>query len=211
MVSRAAGGWQIVVTDLWDRDTIDLSVQPSSRSVPTYWQLRFVAVEGDLMATHLERQGHPALEFSRVGTDDEDDAPDRAWAVAHPRWRASSGTSTSSHATSLTPGQTAVQVPGEGSPARLPTHDHATRNGPGSVAPRRDVGTGTRVSSRRAFVVSGPDRSRGMIVVQRDQPARTESAPLARRQVHTRCTGRADSRITPQRRTARKSWSAVTR
>ena len=117
MVSRAAGGWQIVVTDLWDRDVIDLSVQPSSRSVPTYWQLRFVAVEGDLMATHLERQGHPALKFSRVGTDDEDDAPDRAWAVAHPRWRGSSGTSTSSRAHVSDSRATAGQAPGEGSPA----------------------------------------------------------------------------------------------
>lgn len=82
MTPRATGRWQIVEMDLWDRDAIDL-LGPAFIEIGAAGtgSFRFIAVKGDIDGRHNERDGHPAIEFSWVGTDDNDDASGRGWAL----------------------------------------------------------------------------------------------------------------------------------
>ena len=81
-MTRVIGRWQIVEMDLWDRDAIDLLgpafIEIGADGVGAF---RFIAVEGDIDGRHVERDGHPAVEFSWVGVDDNDDASGRGWAL----------------------------------------------------------------------------------------------------------------------------------
>lgn len=82
MTPKATGRWQIVEMDLWDRDAIDL-LGPAFIEIRAAGtgSFRFIAVEGDIDGRHIERDGHPAIEFSWVGTDDCEDASGRGWAL----------------------------------------------------------------------------------------------------------------------------------
>jgi hypothetical protein len=81
-MTRLTGRWQIVEMDLWDRDAIDLLgpafIEISADGTGSF---RFIAVEGDIDGRHVERDGRPAVEFSWVGADDNDDASGRGWAL----------------------------------------------------------------------------------------------------------------------------------
>src|SRR5829696_7806075 len=81
-MTRVTGRWQIVEMDLWDRDAIDLLgaafIEIDGDGSGSF---RFIAVEGDIDGRHVERDGRPALEFSWVGADDNDDASGRGWAL----------------------------------------------------------------------------------------------------------------------------------
>lgn len=82
MTPRATGRWQIVEMELWDRDAIEL-LGPAFIKIGAdgTGSFRFIAVEGDIDGHHIERDGHPAIEFSWVGTDDSDNASGRGWAL----------------------------------------------------------------------------------------------------------------------------------
>lgn len=81
MMPRVTGRWQIVEMDLWDRDAIDV-LGPAFIEIGAdgTGSFRFIAVEGDIDGRHVARDGHPAVEFSWVGVDDNDDASGRGWA-----------------------------------------------------------------------------------------------------------------------------------
>ena len=68
--------------DQWDRNAIDLLgpalIQIGADGAGSF---RFIAVEADFDGRHVERDGNPAVEFSWVGTDDNDDASGRGWAL----------------------------------------------------------------------------------------------------------------------------------
>ena len=102
---RVTGRWRIVEMDLWDRDAIDL-LGPAFIEIGAdgAGSFRFIAVEGDIDGRHVERDGHPAVEFSWVGVDDNDDASGRGWAFLEMVAR-SSVTSTSIAATTPASGQ----------------------------------------------------------------------------------------------------------
>lgn len=78
---RVTGRWQIVEMDLWDRDAIDL-LGPAFIEIRAdgFGSFRFIAVEGDIDGRHVERDGRPAVEFSWLGVEDNDDASSRGWA-----------------------------------------------------------------------------------------------------------------------------------
>lgn len=82
MMPRVTGRWQIVEMELWDRDAIDL-LGPAFIEIGAdgTGSFRFIAVEGDIDGRHVERDGRPAVEFSWVGVDDNDDASGRGWAL----------------------------------------------------------------------------------------------------------------------------------
>lgn len=82
MAPKAAGRWRIVEMDLWDRDAIDL-LGPAVIEINTdgTGNFRFIAVEGELDGRQVERGGSPAVDFSWIGSDDNDDASGRGWAV----------------------------------------------------------------------------------------------------------------------------------
>jgi hypothetical protein len=81
-MTRVTGRWQIVEMELWDRDAIDL-LGPAFIEIGAdgTGSFRFIAVKGEIDGRHVERDGHPAVEFSWVGVDDNDDASGRGWAV----------------------------------------------------------------------------------------------------------------------------------
>jgi hypothetical protein len=68
MMPRVTGRWQIVEMDLWDRDAVDL-LGPAFIEIGAdgTGSFRFIAVEGDIDGRHVERDGHPAVEFSSAG------------------------------------------------------------------------------------------------------------------------------------------------
>ncbi|NYI89386.1 hypothetical protein HNR02_002709 [Amycolatopsis endophytica] len=68
-MARMAGRWRIVEMSNWDRDAID-SVEPA-----------FIAVSGRLDCRPAERDGRPAVEFTREGVDEGDQVGGRGWAV----------------------------------------------------------------------------------------------------------------------------------
>ena len=81
-MTRVTGRWQIVAMDLWDRDAIVL-LGPAFIEIGAdgFGTFRFIAVEGDIDGRQVERDGHPAVEFSWVGLDDNDDASGRGCAL----------------------------------------------------------------------------------------------------------------------------------
>ena len=76
-----AGRWRIVEMDLWDQEALDL-VGPATAEFgrDQTGSFRFVAVEAWMDCRPVLRDGHPAVEFSWEGSDDDDPASGRGWA-----------------------------------------------------------------------------------------------------------------------------------
>ena len=76
------GRWRIIAMELWDTDAIDL-VAPGFIEFDgrRAGRLSFVAVEGQLDCREAVRDGHPGVEFTCEGGDDEDPVTGRGWAV----------------------------------------------------------------------------------------------------------------------------------
>jgi hypothetical protein len=76
------GSWRITDTEVWDRESIDLSG-------PAYikfdrngmGEFAFIAVRGSMDCRFSQRDGKPLAEFSWLGSDELDDASGRGWAV----------------------------------------------------------------------------------------------------------------------------------
>ncbi|MFT3854157.1 MAG: hypothetical protein QM733_15655 [Ilumatobacteraceae bacterium] len=82
MTSRIVGRWRIVGSEAWNQDDLDL-VEPATIEfgADRLGRFRLIAVEGDLDARFVERDGLPAVEFSWDGFDELDPASGRGWAV----------------------------------------------------------------------------------------------------------------------------------
>lgn len=76
------GSWRIDEMELWDREAIDL-LGPGFFKFGSHGigEFRFCAVEGGMDCRFGERDGHPLVEFSWIGSDERDDASGRGWAV----------------------------------------------------------------------------------------------------------------------------------
>ena len=76
------GQWRIIDSSTWDHDALDLD-GPAHLTFERggLGHLHFVAVEGDIDYRVAEREGGPAVEFSREGSDEGDPVSGRGWGV----------------------------------------------------------------------------------------------------------------------------------
>lgn len=76
------GTWRIVEMEVWDQDAFDL-LGPAHFTFGKdgLGSLQFIAVVGDMDCRFGERDGKPAVEFSWLGSDENDPASGRGWAV----------------------------------------------------------------------------------------------------------------------------------
>jgi hypothetical protein len=79
---RIAGRWQIVETELWDSDALNL-VTPAfiEFGEDGSGSFGFIAVQGRMDCREAARDGRPGVEFSWEGNDECDPASGRGWAV----------------------------------------------------------------------------------------------------------------------------------
>ena len=78
---RPAGIWRIVEMDLWKRDDIDL-IGPAYIEIgpDQSGRFRFIAVEAWMDCRDVQREDHPAVEFTWEGSDEGDRTSGRGWA-----------------------------------------------------------------------------------------------------------------------------------
>jgi hypothetical protein len=79
---RVAGRWQIVDSELWDPDALNL-VAPAfiEFGKEGLGSLGLIAVQGEMDCREVIRGGRPGVEFSWEGSDEGDPASGRGWAV----------------------------------------------------------------------------------------------------------------------------------
>ena len=75
-----SGRWRITAMDLWDQDAVDL-VGPGTVElrVDGTGTMHFIAVEAWLDHRPADRDGRPAIEFSRAGDDEGTAVSGRGW------------------------------------------------------------------------------------------------------------------------------------
>jgi len=79
------GKWQIIDTDLWDVDALDL-IEPAHITFDAsgLGELRLIAIGAAIDYRVSERDGMPFVEFSWSGYDDSDQASGRGWGRIEP-------------------------------------------------------------------------------------------------------------------------------
>jgi hypothetical protein len=79
---RVAGRWQIVETELWDSDALNLVAPPFIEfGEDGSGSFGFIAVQAEMDCREVVRDTGPGVEFSWEGNDECDPASGRGWAV----------------------------------------------------------------------------------------------------------------------------------
>lgn len=74
--------WQILDSELWDRDALDLVVPAHLRLDENGGgYIELIAIQADVDYRITVRDGSPAIEFSWHGDDDGEETNGRGWAV----------------------------------------------------------------------------------------------------------------------------------
>ena len=82
--SALRGDWEILSSELWDKDALDLIETAHVRFDGRNGELMMIAIHGWLDCRYGERDGRPAVEFSWEGHDESDERSGRGWAVVKP-------------------------------------------------------------------------------------------------------------------------------
>lgn len=83
-VHGVRGRWRIVEMEVWGRDYLDMEVEAFIElGTDSGGRFQFGLVQGDMHYVVVERDGHPAVEWSWVGADESDEVAGRGWAVVN--------------------------------------------------------------------------------------------------------------------------------